>query len=195
MSEQSTASETVRAIQAGGAAREEALRKVYLANRTAIGRMVQKAGGTDADAQDVMQEAMLAFFENVRSGAFRGESKVATYLYAIARFNWLNQRKKRERRREKEQLAAPLPGSKVTRLSLESGLGLARMTELFARLGENCQRVLLDSIYYGSDMQKIAKNMGYENEQVARNKKYTCLKKLKTLIREHPHLLDWLSNN
>lgn len=195
MSEQPTADETVRAIQAGGAAREEALRKVYLANRTAIGRMVQKAGGSEADAQDVMQEAMLAFFENVRSGAFRGESKVGTYLYSIARFNWLNQRKKRERRREKEQLAAPDPGSMVTRLSLDSGNGRSQMTGLFARLGTDCQRVLLDSIYYGQGMKQIAKKMGYENEQVARNKKYTCLKKLKTLIQERPQLLDWLRNN
>lgn len=195
MSKRSTADETVRAIQAGGAAGEEAFREVYLANRTVIGRMVQKAGGTEADAQDVMQEAMLAFFENVRSGAFRSESKVATYLYAIARLIWLKKRKKTAWRREKEQAITPDPGSLVTRISLESGNDLSRMTALFARLGSDCRRVLLDSIYYGNGMRKIAEKMGYENEQVARNKKYTCLKKLKILIRESPQLLDWLRNN
>ncbi|MEO0733374.1 MAG: sigma-70 family RNA polymerase sigma factor [Bacteroidota bacterium] len=184
MSKPSTDQETVAAIQAGGAAREEALRQVYLAHRSTIGRMVRRAGGTEADAADVMQEALLALLDNIRSGAFRGESKVGTYLYSIARFHWLNQRKKQQRRQQREtENAPPEPPRQDHR---------AEMNQLFAHLGEDCRQVLLDSIYYGTKMRRIAEKMGYENEQVARNKKYSCLKKLKQMIRQHPHLLNWL---
>ncbi|MEL6275731.1 MAG: sigma-70 family RNA polymerase sigma factor, partial [Bacteroidota bacterium] len=165
-------------------------REIYIANRSIIGQLVLNNQGNEEVAKDVMQESMLAFYESVRDGKFRHQSSISTYLFSIARFNWLNRLKKakkesqkllqehQEQKMEWELPHFPEQGSQEV------------LADLFNHLGADCQRVLLASIYEGIDMKKIAIRMNYENEQVARNKKYRCLKQLKALIKEHPSLLQ-----
>ena len=43
-------------------------------------------------------------------------------------------------------------------------------------------------------MKEILAALHYENEQVVRNKKYKCLKKLETMINENPALHQQLKN-
>jgi len=50
--------------------------------------------GNEADARDVLQETLLAAYRNL--GTFRGDSKLSTWLYQIARSFCLRQRRRRE---------------------------------------------------------------------------------------------------
>ena len=53
-------------------------------------------------------------------------------------------------------------------------------------LGEKCRQILSHYYYDKRSMREIAQLMGLANEQVAKNKKSLCLKKLKEMIRENP---------
>ena len=194
MNKQLSDEEIIAAIQADGRLGDAALKQVYLENRAAIDRMVLRLNGNSEEAKDVMQEAILSFLENIRSGRFKGESKISTYFFSIARFTWLNKQKKKGREEEKK-LGVKKENDSISHTDVHfiSPSGLEEMVILFGRLGEDCRRVLIDSIYYGRSMHEIAKKRQYQNEQVARNKKYTCLLKLKKLVREHPHLINWLN--
>ena len=180
------------AIKRGGQDSDRALRQIYLDNRTNIDLLVRSNRGTAAEAKDVMQEAVIAFYENVIKENFKGESAISTYLYSIARFIWLNRLKRKNLEINKLAEAiqnAPEPELPRYMTSHEEKL---QMLELFRRLGNDCQRVLMDSIYHNLDMKDIAQNMGYNNEQVARNKKHLCLKKLKAFIQENPAIIQFL---
>ncbi|MCA2980347.1 MAG: sigma-70 family RNA polymerase sigma factor [Myxococcaceae bacterium] len=50
--------------------------------------------GNEADARDVLQETLLAAYRNL--GAFRGDARLSTWLFQIARSFCLRQRRRRE---------------------------------------------------------------------------------------------------
>ena len=171
--------EILASIHQGGQARERVLRQLYMDNRSKIGHLVRANSGTEEEAKDVIQEAIIAFYENVKKGLFKGESNTSTYLYSIARFIWLNKLKRKNLETHKLETThrtihePALPRRIIDRESRQ------QLLNFFSRLGKDCQQVLMDTIYYNRNMKEIAKNMGYENEQIARNKKYLCLKKTK----------------
>lgn len=177
----------------GGQAAEAALRRVYLEHRTAIDRLIRKNRGTAEEAKDVMQEAVLAFYENVKQGRFKGDSTISTYLFSIARYIWLNQLKRKQIEVKKLEASAPSDFEPALPKRITESENKRQMLALFSQLGQDCQQVLLESIYEGYDMKTIAQNMGFDNEQVARNKKYLCLKKLKAWLKAKPELLHLLN--
>ncbi len=184
--------EILEVLAHGGPAAEAALRRVYFDNRTGIGAFIRRNRGTEEEAKDVVQEAVIAFYENVKKGKFRGESAISTYLFSIARFIWLNQLKRKQL--ETKSLVAIAPGNYGPELPrhLAEGEAQQQMLELFGRLGDDCRRVLMDAVYHDFSMKEIATTMGYENEQVARNKKYGCMKKLKELLVSNPAIFQQL---
>lgn len=56
------------------------------------------------------------------------------------------------------------------------------LRDLIKRLGKNCQEILERYYYQEQKMKAIAEAMNYANEQVARNKKSKCLKKLREIM-------------
>lgn len=59
-------------------------------------------------------------------------------------------------------------------------------------LGDQCRKILVESIYYNVSMKEIAAQENYSSEQVVRNKKYKCIQKLKALLAENPALINIL---
>jgi len=175
--------------------RNEALEAIYRNNiEKACSYILANNGSTD-EAKDVFQEAMVAFYENVRNGKFKGESTISTYLYSIAKFKWLNQIKKNQVRTahydryEQEEFS---DGPLATLIEDEKKKGIL---ELLNQLGEACKRLLIENIYHNASMKEIAKSGNFSSEQVVRNKKYKCLQKLKEIISANPALIQVLKGN
>ena len=62
-----------------------------------------------------------------------------------------------------------------------------KLKRLFSQIGENCQRVLHLFYFHRLSMNAIAQELGLANEQVAKNKKSRCLKKLKAIAFKMPY--------
>lgn len=175
--------------------RNTALEVIYRQNRANVFSYVRSNSGTDAEAGDVFQECIIAFYENVKKGVFKGESKISTYVYAIARFKWLNQIKKdkvrtlhQEESAEKDEIEM---GPLFTMIDKEQRTAVHR---LLSELGETCRQVLVESIYHGASMKEIADLGNFSSEQVVRNKKYKCLQQLKKLLKDNPTLIKILQH-
>lgn len=140
-------------------------------------------GGTREDGADVFQESVLALIEKVKTGQFRGESSIKTFLTAIARNKWLYELRTRKRRSQRE----------VVYMSTENNISepdqsgiygdeaekLHRVLEL---VGNPCTRILTAFYYEKKSMKEILTEFNYENDQVLRNRKSRCMKKLKELL-------------
>ncbi len=190
----STEQQLLDDLRSGGKVAEQALAEVYRSNRPMVMQWVQRNSGTEAEAKDVFQEAMIRFFENVRASRFKGESLVSTYLYSIARFVWLNRLK---RRQIEQKITADYPEEPTATPFMERFLEAEEEAEIFAlfnHLGENCKQLLIASIYYQYSMEEICTQLNYSSNQVARNQKYRCLQKLRALLQSQPHLWPFLSN-
>lgn len=174
---------------------EEALSLIYKKNRPIIRKLVLKNGGTKEAAKDVFQEAIIYFYENVKAGKFRGASSISSYLYSIAKFIWLNRLKRLqiERKFIDTNHFKETQGSFLIELMEKEQQ--TQLFELFDQLGTSCKELLIDSLYYNYPMKDLVEKFNYENEQIVRNKKYRCLKRLKEMLKEQPQLLQLLNKS
>ncbi len=185
--------ELVESIRAGSGL-EEAIRLIYRDYFDSLAWYVQHNGGNRQDAEDCFQEALVRFIESVRENKFRGEASVKTFLFSLNRHIWLNELKRRGRSLVREEKFSALQDHEVADSSILIADREARnlLVAQVAKLGENCRKILLLFYYENLPMKEILKTLHYENEQVVRNKKYKCLKKLEAMIREKPNLLQTL---
>jgi RNA polymerase sigma factor (sigma-70 family) len=148
-------------------------------------------GGSLQDGEDIFQETVVTFIDLVRKGKFRGESSVKTFLVAVARNIWLNELKKKKSGDQRAKIFETNRGHIEN--DIMENLNKREMREqllsLMDRLGESCRKILTLFYYDNLPFEEIIHKMGYETEQVARNKKYKCMRELSDLIRNNPALL------
>jgi RNA polymerase sigma factor (sigma-70 family) len=172
------------------------LKYLYRAHYELLATYVLNNNGSRDDASDIFQEVIIAFVNLVRAGKFRGEASVRTFLYSLTRNTWLNELKKRGRARTREMNYEKL-GEKEER-AIQTGIEYRQMNqklmEVLSMLGENCKKILVLYYYENLSMKEILASSGYDNEQVVRNKKYKCLKKMEELIKADANLYQQLKN-
>jgi len=175
--------------------RDRALGIIYSSNKKKVCSFVLSNSGSEEEAKDVYQEAIIAFYENVRDGKFKGESAISTYLYSITRFKWLNQIKKNMVRKAHHENVDQETFMDSPMAILIEGERKAGVLEVLTQLGSSCKELLIENIYHGASMKEIVQSGLYSSEQIVRNKKYKCLQKLKELIRAKPALIKLLKEN
>ena len=84
----------IDAVRAGGKEEDEAIAFLIRNEYGKVENMIVKRNGSIADAEDVFQEAVSVLILNIRKGVFKGESAVATYLFAICKGMWYKRFKK-----------------------------------------------------------------------------------------------------
>ena len=157
---------------------------------------VMNNNGNAEDAQDIFQEVMVSFIHLVQQGKFRGESTIKTFLYSMNRNIWFNELKRRGRSDEREKKFEMLKEEDQRSIDnvLEQRETNQQLIKIMEELGENCKKILILYYYENYSMKEILTELKYENEQVVRNKKYKCLKKLEEMIRSEKGLYHQLKN-
>lgn len=187
---------TILQIIRSDKAPDEAIRQLYRMQFGIAKAYIKQNNGTEEDAEDIFQEVILSFIELVKKDKFRGESSITTFLYAITRNTWLNELKKRDRskiREEKFEKAKDNTEMDVSHFIVHRELK-AQLMEVVESLGETCKKILLAFYYENLAIKDILQTLDYENEQVVRNKKYKCLKQLEQLISSQTQLSKNLSS-
>jgi len=177
-------------------AANNAIHYLYRSYYGLLAQFVVSNNGSDADAQDIFQEVVVAFIQLVKTGKFRGESSIKTFLYALNRNIWFNELKKRTRTVNREKRYELVNEKKEPLISevIEGREASKLMSSVMSELGESCRQILLLYYYQEKSMKEIVENTEYENEQVVRNKKYKCLKKLEEKMNADPILFKKLKH-
>jgi RNA polymerase sigma factor (sigma-70 family) len=161
-----------------------------------LAQFIVNNNGSEADAQDIFQEVVISFVHLVRQGKFRGESSIKTFLFALNRNLWFNELKRRSRsmnRALRYEVENEKKEKTITDIIEYREAGRLLQT-VMNEMGEGCRKVLLLYYYQEQSMKEIVQETGYENEQVVRNKKYKCLKKLEEKLASDPTLFHKLKN-
>lgn len=186
-----TDEEIISGIRGGGARMEVILAYVYQRFWPMIRDFVRKHNGSPEEAEEVFQEGVIGFYENVITGKFQQRSSVSSYLYSICKYNWHARFKKRMRT---EKVEVPLGDLEKPEASF-----LGRLMEkdeyenalvFLEKLGEGCKKILVYVHYFNYPMKEIAQMMGFKNDQIARNKHYRCNKSLEQLLERHSQKKD-----
>lgn len=172
--------------------KDKALKQLYIQLYPIIKSFIIKNNGTEEDAADIFQDGIIVFYEKVRLNQFQLTSSIRTYVYSVCKHLWLN---KLRAQKKLTSLTEESESMTVEPLSLNI-IGTkeknAYLIKLLDSLGENCKQVLLYYYYDRLKMRQIADRMNFANEQVAKNKKSSCLKKLKSLVSNSAHIKDML---
>jgi len=175
---------------------DASIRFLYRSQFEISGRYIINNNGSWDDAQDVFQEVIIAFINLVKSGKFRGEASIKTFLYSLTRNIWLNELKKRGRAQARE-MKYEIANQQVqhgVNMVLEMRQANSELMEVMEKLGDTCKQILLLYYYENRSMKEILTTLHYENEQVVRNKKYKCLKKLEEMISANKNLYSQLKS-
>lgn len=172
---------------------DDAVRFLYREHFDFLSKYVLSNNGDFHDAEDVFQEVIVCFMNLVRAGKFRGESSVKTFLYSINRNLWLNELKKRGRAQVREtKYELKKEEEEAVDLAIENRESSVSLMSAIDVLGEVCKKILLLFYFENRSMKEILSALHYENEQVVRNKKHKCLKKLEDVIRNDKNLYEHL---
>jgi RNA polymerase sigma factor (sigma-70 family) len=150
---------------------------------------VASMGGGLQDGEDIFQETVVTFIDLVQRRKFRGDSSIKTFLTSIAKHIWLNELKRRKSVNHRESRFWTERDQEELFDSYEDQEIKAQFLTLLNQLGDSCRQVLTLFYYENLTFAEIMEKMGYESEQVVRNKKYKCLRELTALVRDNPFLM------
>ncbi len=180
--------EIIAGLRQGGRAERQCLKQLYRVHQQRVLRFIIENTGSEAEGKDIFQEGVLVFYKQVRAEKFRGESQLGTYLFSICKYLWFQKLKKENRRAELLENHEWEPQQIDPYRPMIDSEKQQMVLALLEELGESCKEILLASLYDDKAMDEIAQQMGFKNEQIARNKKYKCLKRLQALLDQQPGL-------
>lgn len=163
----------------------ELLDELYRKYSGKIKWMVLKNNGTEADAADIFQDALLSIYHKARTNGFVLTCPFDAFIYLICKNKWLNElARKRSRPVTITEEEGYSIGEDSFQLAEDCVLQEERhklLTEKIAELGEAC-RELLRMSWSGKTMEEVAEMMGF-TYGYARKKKSECMAKLVTLVK------------
>ncbi|MBN2484779.1 MAG: sigma-70 family RNA polymerase sigma factor [Bacteroidales bacterium] len=162
------------------------LAEIYKQYFPLVAHYVTRNGGTNSDAKDVFQEAIVIVYKLVQANELKIKSDFGPYLTGIAKRIWMNQlRRESIHERFVQQSDTELIEDHPSDAVIEGETELALIRKHILNLGEECQKVLLMSSE-GITNEKIADTLGYKSEKIVRTKKYKCKDLLIKLIKSDP---------
>ena len=177
-----TDEEVIEVIEQSSAALDDVLKYLYQKISTSLKPLVLSEGGSIDDVEDVVQDAVIVFYEKIKNKELRLHSTVLGYIYIVGKYIWNNKRRKKRKQLHLVDDRVKTEDAEDFDVELFDINEKAFVGELMSQLGTGCQKVLTQSIYEQLSMEQIAEQNGYKNEQIARNKKYKCLKQLRKII-------------
>ncbi|MDF1576296.1 MAG: sigma-70 family RNA polymerase sigma factor [Bacteroidales bacterium] len=142
--------------------------------------------GSEEQARDIFQDAMIIIYKRIKSDELELSCKFGTYLYAICKNIWTQERKKyllRAEKLRKHSLVVHDPGP------ADDPLLQNHLTDLFNKhfedLSKDCQKIL--SMYFNNfSMEDIRAAMNYKDLHHTADRKYRCKKSLINRIVNDP---------
>lgn len=164
---------------------KEFINRIKSNDRTVLGELfarykrmvfshVKSCGGSEADAEDMLQEAIIVLWQNVCSGQFELTSKLGTYLLAVVKNKWKAEMRKREKISDNEIPVERADGRLSSLDHVIQEEQLATVRKALSTLNPVCRELLKLFYFEERSMRDISRILGFANPAVAKSKKYQC---------------------
>ncbi|MBL4657838.1 MAG: sigma-70 family RNA polymerase sigma factor [Flavobacteriales bacterium] len=178
--------EILKAIQDG--ASEKPLTFLYETVQPKIKAWILQNNGDEEEAQDIFQDAVIAFYRYVTTGQFKQEYSIAGFIFQVSKNMWIN------RVKQKNKLTGDIE-QHVNLRTEETDFDVQTITqdraeiiqEILSRLGERCKELLTYSIFHNMSMKDISKKMNFSNANTAKTKNYKCKQRLIKLVKDNEY--------
>lgn len=147
--------------------------------------LIVKNNGSEQDADDVFQEAMIVIYRKIMQDDLRLSCSLSTFIYSIAKYLWLkelNRRKKLAFGAMEELL--DICEEENANEELES-LKMELYLKHFNEMGQDC-KMILNMHLNEVPIPEITSSMGFRSDQYTMERKYRCKTKLIKKIINNP---------
>ena len=155
---------------------ESALDFLYKKYYRMMTKLVITNSGTEDEARDIYQDALIVFWEKARKGNLVLTSKISTFIYSICLNLWRKELERKSRLSSEEK-------DDVEFIDIEKKERIQIIRACINELGETCKRILMYYYFDVLSMSDIAEKLGYANTDTAKTKKYKCKKRLDELVK------------
>ena len=171
------------------------IRYVYKEYYPTIKFLITTNSGTDTDAEDVFQDALVVLYRKIARENLVLTSSFKTFLYSICRNLWLQRLDRRVFRNEFLELEdlGELQDISYSEQPEDDQEKYRLFQQHFFRLGDDCQKVL-KLFMNKTSLKEIADIMGFKTEKYAKTRKFMCKEKLKNSIINDPNFKKYLSD-
>ena len=133
---------------------------------------------------DIYQDSIIVLYQNaIHDKLNHVQSKPEAYLFGIAKNLLLKKNIKSKRTVYVEDISQAINEEIDVDLNYENGLENQEVIKkAMEQLKVNCRKIIRLYYYNNYTMDAISHEMGYENEEVAKSRKYQCMKALRKFI-------------
>ena len=164
------------------------LEYIYKNSFQPVKQLVLNNAGSDNDAEDIFQEALIIIFKKLKEeDKFKLTSAFTTYIYSISRLLWL-----KHLRNIKKIEIDPLNRDHEERIEFEppspvqdKDLRMAIYQRTLLLIPEDCQKILRLTAQDLSSSE-IARQLGFRSEGYVRKRRHFCKEYLVGKIKEDP---------
>lgn len=162
---------------------------VYIETYGLVKSYVLSRSGDEKDVKDTLQEGLCIFFSKAYSEEFELECNLSSYIFGICKNVWEKELKKRR----KQNLFNTLEYRDISTMdNLEDKIKKDALQTILLRsikkLSEKCQDVI-DLQLEGMSCDEIAKELNYQDGNIAGNKLFTSKARLKVLVQKDPEYI------
>lgn len=160
-----------------------AIESIYKDHYKVIQHLIINNNGSEDDARDVFQEALIVLYQKARSPQFELNCQIRTYLYSVCRRLWL-------KRLQSIRIFETPTDTLDERVAVDEDVEVHEkidkqygiMRSALGKIGEPCKSLLEAFYIHNKNMQEISSYFGYTNADNAKTQKYKCLMRLKKLF-------------
>lgn len=177
--------------------RDDMIKYVYRELYPVINNLVVSNSGTDEDAEDVFQDALVIVYKKGKDEELVLSSSFKTFFYSVCKNLWLQRLGKlKDIRHTFIEVEEPvtLPESITKEMYTVEDEKIKLYQKHFLSLGDDCQKVLRLFLRKIS-LREIAEIMGYKTEKYAKTRKYDCKEELKKRILNDPNYLNLIADD
>jgi RNA polymerase sigma factor (sigma-70 family) len=176
-----TDAQLLNAIREGD---DSALAILFNKNLRMIIKYFVTNSGSEEEAREYLQDALVIFWEKVRDDRFVLKAKISTFIFAVVKNRWLRELARRKKFTDLEIVEANPDGSATVDEEYEENEEAGIVRECMDQLSPLCKKILTYYYYDQLSMAEISRLTGLANENVAKAKKYQCKKELERLVKK-----------
>lgn len=163
---------------------ETAIDVLYQNHYRMMVKMIVRNNGTEDNAKDIFQDALIIFWQKVRNKELTLTSKISTYLYSVCQNLW-----RKELTRKAKESKEEVDSAYTVDYEQEERVNAIR--KCVESMGETCKNVLTLYYFDGLSMNEIAERMGFSNSNTAKTKKYKCKQELDKIVKKQYKQTDF----
>lgn len=161
---------------------------LYKENFPSISHWIKKNSGSEKDAEDLFQDALVVVYQKAKDPEFALNCKLSTFIFGVVKKMWLHKLRTKDRYLATDfTLTETFSSSNqaiIDHLIEEHEIDILYKSK-FKKLTDEC-RSILSLFFNGSSMSQVMESMGFQTENMTRKKKFRCKEELIKLIKKDP---------